>query len=286
MRPEVIAVISAMGWAGDAVLVRIGAKSANIVAAAFMSYFAAALWLWIYLLIYVPLDVLRSRAVIYFLLSGCLQPLLARILYYAGLTRIGVARAGPLRGSEPLLSVILAVVFLHEDPNEFVYGGTLLIIAGVWLIMWRRSGEARWRFVDLLLPLGAAFCGAVSQNLRRAGLLLLPDPYVGAAIGTSTSLLLFAAFLLTTGRLRFARPDRNSLPYFGSAAIVSAAAQIMNFAALTQGEVSVMVPLFNTTPLFTVLFSAIFLRDLEIVTMKIVLGAILMVAGVAVIAAR
>ncbi len=286
MRPEFIAVLSAMGWAGDAVLVSIGARSSNIIAAAFMSYSVAALWLWVYLFIYVPFDVLRSRASIYFLLSGCLQPLLARILYYIGITRIGVSRAGPLRGSEPLLSVALAVIFLHEDPNEFVYAGTLLIIASVWLILWRRSGEAGWNVFDILFPLGAAFCGAVSQNLRRAGLLLLPDPYVGAAIGTSTSLFIFWAFLLATGKFRLARPDRKSLPFFASAAVVSAAAQIMNFAALSRGEVSAMVPLFNTTPLFAVLFSAVFLRDVEKVTLKVVLGAALMVAGVIVIASR
>jgi DME family drug/metabolite transporter len=286
MRPEIIAIISAMGWAGDAVLVRIGARSSNIIAAAFMSYFVAALWLWVYLFIYVPFDVLRSRASIYFLLSGCLQPLLARILYYIGITRIGVSRAGPLRGSEPLLSVVLAVIFLHEDPNEFVYAGTFLIIASVWLILWRRSGEAAWNLFDIVFPLGAAFCGAVSQNLRKAGLLLLPDPYVGAAIGTSTSLFLFWAFLLATGRFRLARPNRKSLPFFAGAAVISAVAQIMNFAALSRGEVSAMVPLFNTTPLFAVLFSAIFLRDVEKVTLKVVLGAILMVAGVVIIAAR
>jgi uncharacterized membrane protein len=287
MRPEILAIISAMGWAGDAVLVRIGARSANIVAAAFMSYFVAAVWLWAYLFIYyVPFDVLRSRAIVYFVLSGCLQPLLARILYYMGITRIGVSRAGPLRGSEPLLSVVLAVIFLHEDPNMFVYGGTLLIIAGIWLILWRRSGDAAWNLFDAIFPLGAAFCGAVSQNLRRAGLLLLPDPYVGAAIGTSTSLFIFWAFLLATGRFRLARPDRKSLPFFGTAAVVSAAAQIMNFAALSRGEVSAMVPLFNTTPLFTVLFSAMFLRNVEKVTLRVVLGALLMVAGVATIVAR
>jgi len=286
MRPEIIAIISAMGWAGDAVLVRIGAKSANIIAAALMSYSVAALWLWIYIFIYVPFEVFHSRAIVYFLLGGCLQPLLARILYYMGITRIGVSRAGPLRGSEPLLSVILAVIFLHEDPNAFVYGGTLLIIAGIWLILWRRSGEARWNVFDIIFPLGAALCGAVSQNLRRAGLLLLHDPYVGAAIGTSTSLVIIATFLLATGKLHLARPDRQSLPFFGSAAVISAGAQIMNFAALSKGEVSVMVPLFNTTPLFAVLFSAMFLRDVEKVNLRVVLGALLMVGGVATIAAR
>lgn len=286
MRPELIAILSAMGWAGDAILVRMGARTSNIYAAAFLSYSVSAVCLWSYLLLFYPLHLLWSPATIYFLLSGCLQPLLARILYYMGLTRIGVSRAGPIRGSEPLVSVALAVLFLHEQPNVFVYGGTALIIASVWLVLWQRSGEARWNVLDVLFPLGAAFCGAVSQNLRRAGLLLLPDPFIGAAIGSSTSLVIFAVFLFMTGRFHLARPQRESLPFFGSAAVLSASAQIMNFAALSMGEVSAMVPLFNTTPLFTVLFSAIFLRDLEKVTTRIVLGALLMFSGVMVISSR
>jgi DME family drug/metabolite transporter len=286
MWPELIAVLSAMGWAGDAVLVRIGARTSNVIAAAFMSYAFAALLLWIYLFVYFPLDLLWSRATIYFLLSGCLQPLLARILYYIGITRIGVSRAGPLRGAEPLLSVSLAILFLHERPNTFVYWGVALIMASVWLVLWRHGGEAPWKVFDFLFPLGAAFCGAVSQNLRKSGLLILPDPYAGAAISASTSLVIFLLFLGVTGKIRLARPRRESLPFFGSAALVSTSAQILNFAALNGGEVSAMVPLLNTTPLFTVLFSALFLRDVETVTLRVILGALLMVAGVIVITVR
>ena len=286
MRPEAIAVLSAMGWAGDAVLVRLGARTSNIIAAAFMSYAFAALLLWVYLFVYVPFGLLWSPATLYFLLSGCLQPLLARILYYIGVTRIGVSRAGPLRGAEPVLSISLAIAFLHEHPNSFVYWGTALIMASVWLILWRRSGEARWKVFDVLFPLGAAFCGAVSQNLRKGGLLILPHPYIGAAISTSMSLVIFSVFLLVTRKIRLAVPDRESLPFFGSAALLSASAQILHFAALNGGEVSAMVPLLNTTPLFTVLFSALFLRDVEKVNLRIVLGAVLMFAGVVIIAGR
>src|SRR2546426_604388 len=189
MWPEVIAVLSAMGWAGDAVLVRIGARTSNVIAAAFLSYAFAALLLWIYLFVY-------------------------------------------------------------------------------------------------FFPLGAAFCGAVSQNLRKSGLLILPDPYAGAAISASTSLVIFSLFLVVTGKIRLARERRESLPFFGSAALVSASAQILNFAALNGGEVSAMVPLLNTTPLFTVVFSALFLREVETVTLRVVHGALLMVAGVIVIAVR
>ncbi len=40
-----------------------------------------------------------------------------------------------------------------------------------------------------------------------------------------------------------------------------------------------MIPLINTTPLFTVLFSALFLRDLETVTSRVLIGTVVLVAG-------
>ena len=47
--------------------------------------------------------------------------------------------------------------------------------------------------------------------------------------------------------------------------------------------VSVVVPLVNTNPLFIVILSALFLKDLEKVTGLVVTGAILIVGGVALI---
>ena len=286
MPPEVIAIVSAMGWAGDSVLVRMGARTSNIYAAAFLSYSVSAVALWAYLLVTYRLHLLGSPATIYFVLSGCLQPLLARIFYYIAITRLGVSRAGPLRGISPLFALILAVIFLHERPPPAVYAGTLLVVASVWLLSSRGSGGGDWRLFDIVFPLAAALVAAVSQNLRRGGMLILPDPFVGAAVATTTSLVLFAASLTAVGRLRLVVPGRQSLPFFGGAALLSTVAQVLNFAALSMGEVSVMVPLLDTTPLFILLFSAIFLKDLEKITARIVFGTILMVSGVVIISSR
>ncbi|HTM09448.1 MAG TPA: DMT family transporter [Verrucomicrobiae bacterium] len=286
MRPEIIAITSSMLWAADAVLVSLGARTSNVLAAAFMSYAFSAVSMWIILFTYFSFDRLASRATIFFLLSGCLQPLLARIFYYTGITRIGVARAGPLRGAEPLLSVTIAILFLHERPSINVYAGAALIVASVWLVLWRSEGEAHATFVDYMLPLAAALCGAVSQNLRKSGLLILHDPYAGTAVSTSVSLALFAAYLAGSGKGRRIVPTKQSLPFFIAAAMLSTGAQVMNYAALNMGEVSAMVPLLNTTPLFAVLFSAIFLRHIETVTLRVAFGALVMFAGVLIIALR
>ena len=69
-------------------------------------------------------------------------------------------------------------------------------------------------------------------------------------------------------------------------AFVSAVSQLLVFVSLNLGEVSVMIPLLNTTPLFSLIFSVIFLRDLEKVTVPIVLGALSLLGGAILITSR
>src|SRR5262252_3267696 len=151
-----------MGWAGDAVFVRLGTRKSNIFAAMLVSYAVSVALVWLFLLATTSFEFLRSPAMFYFLISGCLQPLFARALYYEGFNRIGVARAGPLRGAEPFFAIAIAIAFLHEDPTLSVYVGTVLIVASVWVITWRDSGQSKWRLRDASLPLGAALVSAIS----------------------------------------------------------------------------------------------------------------------------
>jgi uncharacterized membrane protein len=286
MFAELIAIFSAMAWAGDSILVRLGLRKSNIFPAMLVSYGISVVCIWTYLLITTPLDFLTSRAMGYFLLSGCLQPLFARALYYEALTRMGVSRAGPLRGAEPLFAAAIAVTVLHEQPSIPVYMGTLLIVGSIWTISSGQSERSNWRFVDILFPLGAALVSAISQTLRKQGLNILPNPFVAAGTVTSVTLILFLLFLLATKRTAKLRMERESFFYFFVAALVAMMAQVSNFIAVGGADLSVIIPLLNTTPLFTVLFSSLFLRSMETITPQIILGAILMVAGVVIITAR
>jgi drug/metabolite transporter (DMT)-like permease len=239
-----------------------------------------------YVLTFVSLESFRSPAIIYFLISGCLQPLIARALYYKGITRIGVSRAGPLRGVEPLFAAVIAMTVLHERPGLQVLVGTVLIVTSLWLITGGSGGERKWRLVDAALPLGAALASAISQTLRKQGLNILPDPFVATLTVTVTSLLLFFFFIGVTRRADLLRINRSGLVFFVGAALVATGAQVMNFNALARGEVAVILPLLNTTPLFSVLFSSLFLKQFETVTARVIFGAVVMVAGVAIIASR
>ena len=284
--PEIIAIWSAMGWAIDSILVRFGLHKSNIFAAMLMSYAVSITCVWTYLIATTSLEFLASPAMIYYLISGCMQPLFARALFYEGITRIGVARAGPLRGIEPLFAAAIAVLVLNEEPGLPVYVGTLLIVGSLWLISGKQPHDAKWRVIDALLPISAALISAISQTLRKQALKIIPDPFVAVAVVTTVSLILLLGFVFSTGRGQQFRMNRTSFLFFLAAALVATAAQIANFIALGRGQMAVIIPLLNTTPLFSVFFSALFLRKVETVNLRIICGAILMVGGVVLITNR
>jgi drug/metabolite transporter (DMT)-like permease len=62
--------------------------------------------------------------------------------------------------------------------------------------------------------------------------------------------------------------------------------QLCNFIALNGGPISVVSPLINTTPLFVIGLTWLFLRGEERINRNVVIGVILLVGGIALITGR
>ena len=286
MGPEFLALTSSVAWGSEAILVRRGARYASVALAALMGFVLSTVALWTAIWLIFPLSLLYTRGTWYFIISGLIQPAIVRFMHYTGIVRLGASRAGPVRSVTPLFAIALAFTFLGERPEVGVYLGSLLSVVGVWLTS-SREGESDWKAIHLAYPLGAAFLTAISQNFRKTGLLIMPNPYVATAITITTSLAVFSLSLVATGQMRTTfQGDRKCLPFYGTAAVVSATAQLLGYIALSEGDVSVVVPLINTNPLFIVLFSALFLRDLETVNARVAAGAVLIVTGIVLITWR
>jgi drug/metabolite transporter, DME family len=286
MGAELFALLAAFGWAVEAILVRKGAQYASVALAALLSFAVTAIVLWTVIFSALPTSLLTSPAIVYFMLSGSIQPAFVRFLHYTGIVRLGASRAAPVRSIAPLFAIAIAFFFLAERPGLSVYWGAVLCVGGIWLLSYKRQGESEWKKIDLLFPLGAALLTAVSQNIRKMGLLILPNPFIAAAVTTTTSLVVFSLSLVLTRQIGTIKMDKKCLPTYGTAAAISTVAQVFTFMALSQGQVSVIVPLVNTNPLFIVALSALFLKDLEKVTAMVVAGALLIVGGVALITYR
>ncbi|MGE5304260.1 MAG: DMT family transporter [Alphaproteobacteria bacterium] len=286
MQPDILALLAAVGWSINGILVRKGSEHSAVAPAVFLSLLATVSFLWSISWWYFPSGFLRSPALFYFAAGGVIQPALVRFLNYTGISRLGASRAQSIRSVTPLFASVIALLALHERPGMAVYVAIGLTVTGIALVAYRREGESDWRIVDIFFPLAAAALGAVSQNIRKAGLLMLHDPLVGAAITTSTSLFVFVITSLIFGNIRSLHPSKASLPSYGAAALAATASQILSFAALSQGDVSVIVTLTSTSPLFTVVLSSMFLKGQEKVDPMVVTGVLSLFAAIAIILNR
>lgn len=286
MSSELWAIISAAAWAVDSILVRKGAAFSNPSTAALVSFAVNTAILGPYIFFQYPLEKILQPANWFFVASGIIQPAFVRVLFYVGIVRLGVSRAGPIRGTSPFFSVAIAFFLFQDRPGLIVYLGGILTVAGTWLVSYKRVGETKWRPRDLLFPLGAAMLASVSQNIRKMGLNSTSEPIIAATVSTATSLFCLFGSVLFSGNLRSIQVNRPCLPYYGGAAVFALIGQLCTFIALNGGQISVVAPLINTTPLFVIGLTALFLRGEEKINRFVVIGVVLLVAGIVAITGR
>lgn len=286
MSSELWAIISAGAWAVDSILVRKGTAFSNPSTAALVSFFVNTAILGPYIFFQYPLEKILQPANLFFVASGIIQPAIVRVLFYIGIVRLGVSRAGPIRGTSPFFSVAIAFFLFQDRPGLIVYLGGILTVAGTWLVSYKRAGEAKWRPRDLLFPLGAAMLASVSQNIRKMGLNSTGEPIIASTVSTATSLFCLFGSVLFSGNIRSIQINRPCLPYYGGAAVFALIGQLCTFIALNGGQISVVAPLINTTPLFVIGLTALFLRGEEKINRFVVIGVVLLVAGIVAITGR
>ena len=285
MRSEYWAIISAAAWAVDSILVHKGTQFSNPSTAALISFAVNAAVLVPYIFLQYPWEKILQPANLFFVMSGIIQPAIVRVLFYVGIVRLGVSRAGPIRGTSPFFSVAIAFFLFHDRPEFIVYVGGLLTIAGTWAVSYQRAGESKWRAIDLLFPLSAAMLASVSQNIRKMGLNTTAEPVIASTITTATSLVCLLGSLAFSGRGSI-KINRQSLPYYGGAAVFALVGQLCTFIALNGGQISVVSPLINTTPLFVIGLTWLFLKGEEKINRNVVIGVLLLVGGIALITGR
>jgi drug/metabolite transporter, DME family len=238
----------------------------------------AAFMLLISLLVRPALDLTWSGFLL-FAVDGALM-LVAVWLLFVGVDRVGPSITYPIKNTAPIAALFLAAVFLGEAPSPRVYVGTALAVAGVLALSgeWTAKGM-RWQPAVFFPVVGALFF-ATDNVVRKIALHEVPSPFLGVTIAVFSGFVIaLAAYLLWPGS-RHERMLDAGAPYFAAAGVLQGGAMLAVYAALNQGMVSVVVPLYTSSPLFVLPLSALLLRGLDRVTPRIVAGAIAVVLGV------
>jgi uncharacterized membrane protein len=212
-----------------------------------------------------------------FLFAGVLAPGIAQIFFTFAVRDAGASRTSVTVGTAPLFAVAAALLLLDEPLVAGLVVGAALIVTGGILLASDGARPEHFKRVGLVYAL---LC-TVAFSLR--------DPLVRwlGTEATDVEPILAASVTMLSGTavaLGFALARRTALRRRAALAFVPAGvcyglSYVFLFEAFYRGRVSVVSPIVATESLWGVALSWLLLRKSEHVGPRLVLGAVLVVAG-------
>jgi len=224
---------------------------------------------------------LNYGALFWYALAGVCGSFFARLLTMMSYKRIGVSAGSALIGTSPVVTTILAVLFLGEPLLVAVVLGAFCVVVGIAFIN-LKDGQLSLDWSLVYLPLGASFLYALSNIIRKMGTNLQPHAVLGAQISTLAGLVACGVYLAAKGGFRDLEINRGNVWWLAGAGAVNAFAWITVTMAINLGRVSVASSIIYSYPLFSLLLSRLLLRD-ESYNHYMVIGSLLIVVGVAIV---
>lgn len=230
-----------------------------------------------------PLHSVRVEGVILFLLAGFLWPAFARLLYFRGMEKVGASTSASVFASNPLFSFLIVSVVLTERATIGDLAGTVCVVFGAVVIQQSvQGGESSSKNrKGLLYPLSAAVLTGLAYTIKKQGLGFCDAPFLGVANGYTT-LCLYLSVLTLLPKARASKLlNKQSFKLFWKSGLGLCIGHLLSFYALSYGNVSTVVPLMQTEPLFIFLFIHFLCKGTERISIKLIIGAITIIMGVA-----
>ncbi len=218
-----------------------------------------------------------------FFLAGAVGASFGKIFYYKGIDKVGASKATSVKNSSPILTTILAVLFLGEELTIWIAAGVLLIVVGIGLLTQANIAAANHsgRLQYFLYPLLSALCFGINPVFKKIGVDKAQLPILGALITQTTAL----AFMLTLGRFLNIKPRWEPVPLkalglYSLSGITEGIGSLLTFYALLYAPAVLVSPIWRISPLVTFALAHFTLKGIEVVTLRDGLAAGFIVGGV------
>jgi drug/metabolite transporter (DMT)-like permease len=276
---QVLALICSVFYASALVSARAGLRYSTPTTVTLVSILIQNLLLWSAIFITGGVHTVPLAGILLFTLVGIFQ-LGVRLLAYTGVEKIGASRSAALQSVSPLVSAAIAIAILGEATTLLILLGTCLVVLGIVLISWKPerqlSGFRRWH---LLLPIGAAFLTGINHPIRRYVLTMADEPLFFSALMGTVSLFGFLIYFAASRRSQRLVWNRSAIGPFLATGLCETTSILLIITAISMGRVVIVAPIAASYPVWSLILSAFFLRDVESVNWKVIAGVFSVVAG-------
>ena len=209
-------------------------------------------------------------------------------LYVLSMSRIGLSRAYPIAGTYPAVTLLLAVLFMHEVVTVELVAGLALVVGGVMLISRPAAADGEQgaggaaRTTGIGLALLAAVCWAGSAIMLGPGAAGV-DAILASAIRIPALALMFWGLVAVrrSGRALLALSRREWVTMIVGGLVGWGLGSLLFVAAIASLGPTRTAVLTSTSPLFAIPLTAMFLKERP--TRAVMLGTAVTVAGVALV---
>jgi drug/metabolite transporter, DME family len=276
---QLLALITSVFYACALVSARAGMRYSTPTTVTLVSIIMQNMLLWIAIFLTGGVHAVPLSGILLFMLVGIFQ-LGVRLLAYTGVEKIGASRSSALQSVSPLISAGIAVAILGEPTTLLIVIGTCLVVAGIVLISWKPEQQlAHFHRWHLLLPIGAAFLTGINHPIRRYVLTGADEPLFFSALMGSVSLIGFLIYLALSPRSQRLVWNRQAIGPFLATGLCETMSILLIITAISMGRVVIVAPIASSYPVWSLIQSAIFLREMEPINGKVIMGIISVVAG-------
>lgn len=224
-----------------------------------------------------------SRTFLFLVLSG-LATGASWLCYFRALQLGDINRVVPIDKSSTVLTILLALFFLHEGITWGKAAGAALIGVGTLMMIVRKEGTGGGKKAGgwLIYAALSAVFASLTAILGKIGIEAV-DSNLGTAIRTAVVLVMAWGMVFVTKKQKEIRnTDKKELVFICLSGLATGASWLCYYRALQEGPASAVVPIDKLSVLVTIAFSRIVFG--EKLTKKATVGVALLTAGTVILA--
>lgn len=265
-----------------AILAKCGIRKADSNVATAIRTIVVLLFSWLMVLItgtWTGITQIDRKILLFLVLSG-LATGASWLCYFHALQKGDINKVVPIDKSSTVITILLALIFLHEGLTWGKAASIILIGAGTLLMVTRKESNANkaqqgsgWLVYAVLSAVFASLT-AILGKIGIAGI----DSNLGTAIRTMVVLVMAWMMVLISGKLQEVKKvQKKELGFIILSGLATGASWLCYYRALQDGPASVVVPIDKLSILVTIAFSWIVFH--EKLTKKSALGVVCITVG-------